>query len=120
VTSEGNLTNGIISALTGPKGDLNLIKITAPVHPGNSGGPLVDQYVRVVSVIVAKLDALEVTKVTGDIAQNANFAIKDNLVTAVLDSAEIPYYTSSSTPAMGCSAVARAENNMSVAIVCTE
>ena len=59
---------------TGPKGDLNLIQITAPVQPGNCGGPLVDQYVRVEGVIVAKLDALEVAKVTGDIAQNVNFA----------------------------------------------
>jgi hypothetical protein len=74
----------------------------------------------VVGVIVAKLDALEVAKVTGDIPQNVNFAIKDNLVTAFLDSTEIPYRTSSSTAAMGWPAVARAEKNMSVAIVCTE
>ncbi len=120
LTPEGNTTNGIISALSGPKGDLNLIQITAPVQPGNSGGPLVNQYARVVGVVVAKLDALEVTKVTGDIPQNVNFAIKDNLVKAFLDSTEIPYRTSSSTPAMGWPAVARAEKNMSVAIVCTE
>ncbi len=120
LTPEGNSTNGIISALSGPKGDLNLIQITAPVQPGNSGGPLVDQYDRVVGVIVAKLDALEVAKVTGDIPQNVNFAIKNNLVTAFLDSTEIPYRTSSSTPAMGWPTVARAEKNMSVAIVCTE
>lgn len=120
LTPEGNSTNGIISALSGPKGDLNLIQITAPIQPGNSGGPLVDQYARVVGVIVAKLDALEVAKVTGDIPQNVNFAIKDNLVTAFLDSTEIPYRTSSSTPALGWPAVARAEKNMSVAIVCTE
>jgi len=120
LTPEGNSTTGIISALSGPKGDLNLIQITAPVQPGNSGGPLVDQYARVVGVIVAKLDALEVAKVTGDIPQNVNFAIKDNLVTAFLDSTEIPYRTSSATAAMGWPAVARAEKNMSVAIVCTE
>ena len=120
LTPEGNSTTGIISALSGPKGDLNLIQITAPVQPGNSGGPLVDQYARVVGVIVAKLDAFKVAKVTGDIPQNVNFAIKDNLVTAFLDSTEIPYRTSSSTAAMGWPAVARAEKNMSVAIVCTE
>ena len=120
LTPEGNSTNGIISALSGPQGDLNLIQITAPIQPGNSGGPLVDEYARVVGVIVAKLDALEVAKVTGDIPQNVNFAIKVNLVTAFLDSAEIPYRTSSSTAAMDWPAVARAEKNMSVAIVCTE
>jgi S1-C subfamily serine protease len=120
LTPEGNSTNGIISALSGPKGDLNLIQITAPVQPGNSGGPLVDQYARVVGVIVAKLDALEVAKVTGDIPQNVNFAIKNNLVTAFLDSTEIQYRTSSSTAAMDWPAVARTEKSMSVAIVCAE
>jgi len=120
LTAEGNSTNGIISALSGPNGDLNLIQITAPVQPGNSGGPLVDQYGRVVGVIVAKLDALAVAKATGDIPQNVNFAIRDNLVTAFLDSMEIPHRTSNSTTAMSWPAVARAEKNMSVAIVCTQ
>jgi S1-C subfamily serine protease len=120
LTAEGNATNGIISALSGPNGDLSLIQITAPVQPGNSGGPLIDQYGRVVGVIVAKLDALEVAKVTGDIPQNVNFAIKVNLVTAFLDSTEIPYRTSNSTAVMDWPTAARAEKSISVAIVCTE
>lgn len=120
LTSEGNATNGIVSALSGLNGDLNLIQITAPVQPGNSGGPLVDQHGRVVGVIVAKLDALEVAKATGDIPQNVNFAIRDSVATAFLDTLGIPYRMNTSSVAMGWPAVARTEKSMSVAIACTE
>jgi S1-C subfamily serine protease len=44
LTSKASVTTGIISALAGPKQDENLIQITAPVQPGNSGGPLVDAH----------------------------------------------------------------------------
>ena len=76
LTSKASVTTGIISALAGPKEDKNLLQITAPVQPGNSGGPLLDKFGNVVGVIVSKLDALRVAKVTDDLAQNINFAIK--------------------------------------------
>lgn len=120
LTSEGNATTGIISALSGLNGDLTLIQITAPVQPGNSGGPLVDQHGRVVGVIVAKLDALEVAKATGDIPQNVNFAIRNNVVEAFLDTLGMPYQANGSTAKMGWPDVANAEKRMSVALVCTE
>jgi len=120
LASEGNSTTGIISALSGLGGDINLFQITAPIQPGNSGGPLVDQHGRVVGVIVAKLDALEVAKDTGDVPQNVNFAIRDSVATAFLDSLGINYRTSASNVTLGWPAVARAEKKMSVAIVCTE
>ena len=48
LTSKASVTTGIISALAGPKQDENLIQITAPVQPGNSGGPLVDAHSAIV------------------------------------------------------------------------
>jgi S1-C subfamily serine protease len=39
---EVKLTNGIISSKSGFKGDITTYQITAPVQPGNSGGPLFD------------------------------------------------------------------------------
>jgi hypothetical protein len=59
-------------------------------------------------------------KATGDIPQNVNFAIRDGVATAFLDTLRIPYRTSGSMAATGWPAVARAERSMSVAIVCTE
>jgi S1-C subfamily serine protease len=117
---EGNSTTGIVSALSGPNGDLNVIQITAPVQPGNSGGPLVDEHGRVMGIVVAKLDAVEVARATGDIPQNVNFAVRGNLVTTFLDSMNVPYRTGSSAVATGWPSVANVEKKMSVAIVCTE
>lgn len=120
LSAEGNTTTGIISALSGPGGDLNVIQITAPVQPGNSGGPLVDQNGRVVGVIVSKLDALQVAKITGDVPQNVNFAIRDTVATSFLDSVGVPYRTTGPTAPLGWPTVAESEKSMSVALVCTE
>ena len=37
---ELNVTSGNVSALAGPGDDAKRLQITAPVQPGNSGGPL--------------------------------------------------------------------------------
>ena len=37
---EVKLTNGIVSSKTGFQGDVTSYQISAPVQPGNSGGPL--------------------------------------------------------------------------------
>ncbi len=37
LTSDINVTKGIVSALAGPRDDRRMIQITAPVQPGNSG-----------------------------------------------------------------------------------
>jgi S1-C subfamily serine protease len=52
------VTKGIISGLSGPDGDRRLIQISAPVQPGNSGGPLVNTSGLVVGVIEGKRGGL--------------------------------------------------------------
>jgi serine protease Do len=58
LTSAGNATTGNISALAGVRNRDSWLQVSAPVQPGNSGGPLLDMYGNVVGVVVAKLDAL--------------------------------------------------------------
>jgi V8-like Glu-specific endopeptidase len=52
-----------------------LIQIDANVNPGNSGGPLLNEYGEVIGVVVAKLNAIEIARVTGTIPERINFAI---------------------------------------------
>jgi uncharacterized protein len=80
LASEANVTTGTVSALAGIGNDDRFLQMTVPVQPGNSGGPLLDLQGRVVGVVVAKLDALQVASATGDIPQNVNFAIKAHVV----------------------------------------
>ncbi|MFZ4809180.1 MAG: S1C family serine protease [Hyphomicrobiaceae bacterium] len=76
LASGGNFTLGNVTALAGLSDDTSQLQISAPVQPGNSGGPLLDKHGNVVGVIVAKLNALGVARYTNDVAQNVNFAIK--------------------------------------------
>ena len=75
LSSGGNFTSGLVSALRGFRDSAGEIQITAPVQPGNSGGPVMDASGLVVGVVQAKLDALRSAITTGDIPQNVNFAV---------------------------------------------
>ena len=86
LAKSGNFTLGNVSALVGLGEDSRYLQISAPVQPGNSGGPLLDQNGNLVGVVSAKLNALKLMLVTqGDIAQNVNFAIKASIVMSFLD-----------------------------------
>ena len=49
---EGTFSQGIVSSLRDLDG-LSLLQITAPISPGSSGGPIVDEKGEVVGVAVA-------------------------------------------------------------------
>jgi S1-C subfamily serine protease len=93
LTSDLTVTTGIISSLAGLHNDTRFLQISAPVQPGNSGGPLHDSSGNVVGVVSAKLDALRMVKATGDIPQNINFAIKTGALRDFLDNSAVPYQT---------------------------
>ncbi|NPD15997.1 hypothetical protein HOY34_12385 [Xinfangfangia sp. D13-10-4-6] len=54
LTQAQNVTDGIISSPYGMEGDLLHMQVTAPIQPGNSGGPVLDAFGRQVAVVVAK------------------------------------------------------------------
>lgn len=85
LTSSGNFTQGSVTALAGLGDDTRMLQISAPVQPGNSGGPLLDEAGHVVGVVVSKLNALKVAAATDDLAQNVNFAIKTSVVQGFLE-----------------------------------
>ena len=81
LSSGGNFTLGNVSALAGMQNDSRHIQMTAPVQPGNSGGPVVDRSGHVVGVVVSGLGMH-----SKGAAQNVNFAINVNVLTGFLNS----------------------------------
>ena len=72
---EVKLTNGIISSKSGFQGDITSYQITAPVQPGNSGGPLFDDKGSIIGIINAKHIG----------AENASYAIKVSYLMNLID-----------------------------------
>lgn len=72
---EIKLTNGIVSSRTGFQGDITSYQISAPVQPGNSGGPLFDSKGNLVGIINAKHGG----------AENASYAVKASYLTNLVD-----------------------------------
>ena len=118
LASEANVSTGTVSALAGPGDDRRLIQITAPVQPGNSGGPVLDAAGNVVGVVVAKLDAIRIARSTGDIPQNVNFAISAGAARAFLDAEGVPYETAPSDNAMEPVEVASMARKFTVLVEC--
>lgn len=118
LSSGANVTTGNVSALAGPNDDTRLVQITAPVQPGNSGGPLLDQSGNVIGVVVSKLDTIKIARATGDIPQNINFAIKVALVRSFLEAHGVEFSTSTSTAKVEPSVIAEQAGKATVVVEC--
>lgn len=69
------VTSGNVSALRGIDGSSSRVMITAPVQPGNSGGPLLNKKGAVIGVVVSRVDDMAILEETGSLPQNMNFAV---------------------------------------------
>jgi S1-C subfamily serine protease len=76
---EVKLTDGIISAGSGYKGDVSMYQISAAVQPGNSGGPVFNLDGNVIGIVCGKHSN----------AENANYAIKTSYLYSLLNSANV-------------------------------
>lgn len=91
LTSDLQLTTGVISGTSGIFDRDIHYQLTAAVQPGNSGGPLLDYSGNVIGVIVSKLNLGAFLLVYGTIPENINFAIKLNALKKFLDDHRAKY-----------------------------
>lgn len=74
--NEVKVTNGIISAKTGYKNNVSLYQMSAPIQPGNSGGPVFDYNGNLIGISVAHIPN----------AQNVNYAVKLSCLQTLVES----------------------------------
>ena len=120
LSPEGSVSFGHIAALVGIDSDWQKMQISAPVQPGNSGGPLLDQSGLLLGVVVQKLDALKVAKLTGDIPQNINFAIKAEVAQLFLQANGIQVQATTQRPPLTNIELARMGKDLTVLVRCSQ
>jgi TPR repeat protein len=118
LASDAGITAGNVSNLAGIGDDRSLMQITAPIQPGNSGGPLLDETGNVVGIVVGKLDSLVIATLTGDIPQNVNFAINATEARKFLDSYGIDYRTAPSDKKIEAADIAASARHFTVLVEC--
>jgi S1-C subfamily serine protease len=118
LSTSGNFTLGNVTALTGLRDNSRYLQISAPVQPGNSGGPLLDRDGNVVGIVVSKINALKLASLTDDIAQNINFAVNAAVVESFLHANNIAFDDKVSQGDLHPEDLAAKAQAMAVAIEC--
>lgn len=109
---EVKLTTGVISARSGFEGNVANYQISAPIQPGNSGGPMFNSKGQVVGIAVAKHSQAEL----------ASYAIKtsylQNLIESSIGRSLLPSNNTIST--MSLSGQVKAVKNFVYLIMCSD
>lgn len=118
LASSMNLTTGTLSGLAGPGDDVRLVQFTAPIQPGNSGGPVLDQAGHIIGIVTSKLSPTWSVKNLGILPENVNFAIKQSVARDLLDSRGVQYLTDGSNIALETTGIGQATQNSVALIEC--
>lgn len=120
LSASGNIVSGNVTSLAGLSDDVRLLQISAPIQPGNSGGPLMDNTGAVVGIVNGKLNEIATAEAIGTLPQNVNFSIKANVGLNFLDAHSIPYETNSEAAVLDLPAIADKARKFTVFIACTQ
>ena len=118
LSSSGNFTGGLVSSLQGLRNAAGEIQITAPVQPGNSGGPVMDASGLVIGVVQSKLDAVRAAALTGDMPQNVNFAVALDVLADFLEMNQVPFRSSPRGASLDTAQVARMAQQFTYRVEC--
>ena len=91
ILGEINFTSGNVSSEVGLGQNVSQFQLTAPIQPGNSGGPIFNEFGHVLGIAVQRMDSDYVKKITDSLPQNINFGIKQSVVRKLLDQAEVDF-----------------------------
>jgi S1-C subfamily serine protease len=118
LSSEPKATFGQVNSVAGYNNDSTLLQISAPVQPGNSGGPVLDESGQVIGVVVSQA-SLAVVAIAGNVPQNVNFAIRGEVAQIFLAARGIKILSGNHQHALSTSAMAAQGVKSTVLIQCS-
>ena len=83
------LTEGNVSGEYGLRDDPMHFQYTAPIQPGSSGGPILNQSNQLSGVVIGALDKFRVAESTGKLSENVNLGIHIDVVRKFLSDSKI-------------------------------
>ncbi len=113
------ITDGMVSKLSGENSRAGVLQISAPVHPGSSGGPLIDRYGAVIGVVYGGIDKGAVYARTNHIPENVNFAVALSELTDFLDEEDVDYLVTDDSVHLREEEIAREAVRFTVSIYVT-
>lgn len=120
LSSDIIVTKGQVNSLSGLGNDPTMFQLSAAVHSGNSGGPVLDRSGAVVGVVVSKLDAVKLGRATGELPQNINFAIKPEVLRLFLDTNRVRYQSAAAARHLEGPELAEKARQATVQVFCTK
>ncbi len=118
ISSTLKVTRGIVSSLAGARNNYSKIQIDAAIQPGNSGGPIVNEYGEPVAMAVAKLDARFALNNFGAIPEGVNFGIRSSVVKSLLDANDVVSEGHMRNPNLSTQQLAKLLKKTTVLITC--
>lgn len=118
LSAEPKATFGQINSLAGYDNNYTLLQFSAPVQPGNSGGPLLDDSELVIGVVSSQA-SLRMAALAGNVPQNVNFAIRGEVAQIFLAARGIKVSTSDHQHPLSTQAIAAAAQKSTVLVRCT-
>ncbi len=119
VSPEMAVTTGSLTALAGEGGDARRLQFSAPIQPGNSGGPVLDQSGAVIGVATAELNGLMFAAAAGGaVPQNVNFAVGSDTARSFLAANQVSANRSLSHQTMGPADIGDLARRFTVRVVC--
>jgi len=118
LSSDPIVTAGIVSALAGMRDNQRELQISAPIQPGNSGGPVFDASGRIAGIAVGSLDTVQLARAIGVVPENINFAIKAEEARQFLAAHGVTVATAESGKELSTAAIAEQAVKMTVRLEC--
>lgn len=78
------ITSGLINGMVATNASPPMFQLSAAIHQGDSGGPVVASDGSVVGMVRGKIDTTKFARLTGDFPQNINLAMQSSVIATFL------------------------------------